>query len=112
MKKPRNLFESKTYQALKRKKVKFSYESERIPYVLAGHYIPDFLVVTPLGKIYIECKGYLRPEDKRKLKAVKTQHPEKDIRILFYENRKPNIKWAERAGFKYAVGIIPKEWLL
>lgn len=58
----------------------------------------------------MECKGYLRPEDKRKLIAVKKQHPEMDLRLLFYSENKKNIKWAIKNGFKYAIEKIPKEW--
>jgi hypothetical protein len=61
--------------------------------------------------VYIETKGYLRPEHKRKLVAVRRLHPEKDIRIIFYAPVKKNIKWAEKNGFKWAVETIPKEWL-
>lgn len=111
MKKLKNKFEKLLYLQLKRSKISFKYESEKIPYVLASHYIPDFPVFTPLGKIYIEGKGYLRPEDKRKLIAVKRQHPEMDIRIVFYSYNVKYIKWAERNGFRYAIGKIPKDWL-
>ena len=78
---------------------------------MAGHYIPDFIITTPTGKIYVEAKGYLRPEHKRKMVAVKKQHPNLDIRILFYSGTKGNIRWAERNGFKYAVEKIPREWM-
>lgn len=91
--------------------MKFKYESEKIPYVIAGHYIPDFIITTPLGVIYLETKGYFRPEAKRKMVAVKKQHPELDIRIVFYSNKKKDITWAERHGFKWSVGDIPKEWM-
>jgi Phage endonuclease I len=67
---------------------------------------------TPLGKIYVECKGYLRPEHKAKMCAVKRQNPKLDIRILFYSANKKQIKWAERNGFRYAIEDIPEEWLL
>jgi len=110
-KKLKNQFEKKIYNALRRAKSNFQYESERIPYLLARHYIPDFVVITSLGKIYIECKGYLRPEDKSKMVAVKKLHPEMDLRILFYSRNKKYIKWAEKNGLKYAIGTIPKEWL-
>jgi hypothetical protein len=109
--KTRNAFEKEIEKQLKTAKVRFSYEPERIPYVVAGHYICDWVVWTPLGKVYIETKGYLRPESKRKMIAVKRQHPEIDLRILFYENRKAQIKWAERNGFRYAIGKIPDDWL-
>jgi predicted nuclease of restriction endonuclease-like RecB superfamily len=107
----RNKFEKKIEAQLKRAKVKFKYEGEKIPYVLAGHYIPDFIVQTPTGLLYIEAKGYLRPEHKRKMVAVAKQHRELDIRILWYSRSDKNIRWAEKHGFKWAIGTIPKDWL-
>ena len=111
MKKLRNKFEALIYKQLKRAKVLFNYESEKIPYVLARHYCPDFVVSLPNGKIYIETKGHLRREDKAKLIAIKRQHPEMDLRILFYAPKKDQIRWATKNGFKFAFGNIPKEWL-
>jgi len=108
---PRNKFEQRIYLQLKKSKLSFKYESEKIPYVLAGHYIPDFIIHTRLGKIYIEAKGYFRPEAKRKMVAVRRQHPELDIRLVFYSASKSNVRFAERYGFKYAIETIPKEWL-
>lgn len=111
MKKLRNKFETKIYKQLKKSKVIFTYETEKIPYVLSGHYIPDFIIQTPLGVVYVETKGYFRPEHKRKLAAVRRQHPNLDIRLLFYARSKTNARWAERHGIKYAFETIPKEWL-
>ncbi len=111
IKKTRNKFEKKVYDQLKRAKCLFDYESERIPYVLARHYIPDFILKTNTGTIYIECKGYLRPEDKAKMAAVKRLHPSKDIRILFYRKVQSQIKWAERNGFRFAINKGPRDWL-
>ena len=109
-KKPRNLFELLVEKQIKRAKLKYSYESERIPYLLAGHYVPDFIFEAPNGLIYVECKGYFRPEDKRKLSAVKRQHPELDIRLLFYSKKLKDIKWCDKNGFRYAIKTIPREW--
>lgn len=111
MKKPRNKFETRIYRQLKRAKVNFEYESVKIPYILARHYIPDFILSTPTGKVYIETKGYLRPEDKAKMVAVKKLNPQLDIRILFYARKEQYIKWAEKNGFRWAVDTIPKQWL-
>lgn len=108
---PRNKFETRVETQLKKSKVVYRYESEKIPYILVKHYTPDFIIWTSTGKVYIECKGYLRPEDRAKLKAVKRQNPRLDIRILFYEERKKQIQWAIRNGFRYAIDTIPKEWL-
>lgn len=99
------------FTQLKKARADFTYESEKIPYLIAGHYIPDFILVTPLGKIYIETKGYLRPEHKRKMCAVKKLNPHIDLRILFYAAKKKDIRWAEKSGFKWAVETIPLEWL-
>lgn len=112
LKKTRNKFEIKVEKQIKKTKLSYKYEAERIPYILARHYIPDFIINTPSGKVYIECKGYLRPEHKSKMKAVKIMHPELDIRILFYAHKKKDIKWAEKCGFTWAVDTIPDEWFL
>lgn len=107
----RNKFEEKIWTQLRRAKVKFKYESEKLPYLLSGHYLPDFVIETPQGKVYIETKGYLRPEHKRKMVAVKKLHPSIDLRIVFYGKRIKDIRWAERCGFPYAIEKIPTEWL-
>jgi predicted nuclease of restriction endonuclease-like RecB superfamily len=111
-KKLKNRFEQKLYKQLKKSKVPYDYESVRIPYILARFYIPDFVVRTPRGLLYIEAKGYLRPEHKSKMVAVKKMHPEKDIRIVFYSKNKRNEKWAIKNGFTYAFETIPSEWLI
>ena len=111
MKKTRNQFEETVRRQLRKARAVFQYEEEHIPYVIAHHYIPDFIIWTPLGKVYVECKGYLRPADKRKLIAVRKTNPRLDIRLLFYENRVSQIKWAVRHGFKHAIHVIPDDWL-
>jgi predicted nuclease of restriction endonuclease-like RecB superfamily len=108
---PRNKFETRIYDSLKKKKIRFKYESERIPYLISGHYIPDFVLTTRSGKLYIETKGYFRPEAKRRMLAVKKINPKLDIRILFYAFSKSSIKWCEKHHFPYAIGDIPDEWL-
>lgn len=116
-KKPRNKFEAEIYKQLKKAKVSFKYESEKVSYLIAGHYVPDFVITRSDGtKIYIETKGYFRPESKRKMVAVKKLHPSLDLRILFYpfKSKKQEaqyIKWAVKNGFMYAVGEVPKDWL-
>ena len=109
MKTPRNKFEHKLFKQLKDSKVKFGYETEKLPYIIYGTYNPDFFLAK--NKIYIEAKGHFRPEAMRKMVAVKQAHPELDIRIVFYSSNKKYIKWATKYGFPYAIGNIPKEWL-
>jgi predicted nuclease of restriction endonuclease-like RecB superfamily len=107
----RNKFEKETALFLKKKRVRFKYETERIPYVIAGHYIPDFVVTTPTGRIFIETKGYFRPEDKRKLVAVKKCNPQLDVRLLFYKEVPSQVRWAIKNGFKYAISTVPLDWI-
>lgn len=107
----KNKFELKISNQLLKSGLKFKYEGTKIPYILARHYIPDFILDTKLGKIYIECKGYFRPEHKAKMAAVKKQHPELDVRILFYSHKDAYVRWAEKNGFKYAINEIPQDWL-
>ena len=107
----RNQFEKKLLKQLQGSSYKVEYESERIPYYIAGNYIPDYILHTPTGKVYIEAKGHFRPEAKRKMVAVKKQHPELDIRIVFYRYSKVYERWANRYGFRHAWKDIPDEWL-
>lgn len=110
-KKLKNKFEQRIDRQLKKSKLPYGYETEKLPYYFTGHYIPDFVVKTTKGTLYIEAKGYLRPEHKRKMVAVKKLHPTLDIRIVFYSKNAKFIKWAEKNGFPYAIETIPKEWL-
>lgn len=106
----RNLFERKIASNLKRRKVKFSYESEKLSYTL--NYIPDFIIEIGDRKIYVEAKGYFRDTDKTKLRAVLKSHPGLDLRILFYSFKRKDVKWAIKNKIPYAIATIPKEWLV
>ncbi len=109
--KVKNKFERKILDQLELSGLQVTYEGTKIPYVLAGHYIPDYVVLTPNGKIFIEAKGHFRPEAKRKMVAVKRQHPELDIRLVFYRYNPKYERWALKYGFKYAWGSVPEEWI-
>jgi hypothetical protein len=43
--------------------------------------------------------------------AVKKLNPQLDIRLVFYSMNKEYVRWAERYGFKWAIGSIPEDWL-
>ncbi len=99
-------------------KYKLEYEPDEIPYVLKKVYIPDFKLTFKDGRvIYVEAKGYLRPEDKSKILSAREQNPELDIRIIFQrDNRFPRSKtrysdWAKKHDLIFAVGEIPTSWL-
>jgi len=98
-------------------KVKYEYESTKVPYILQCNYTPDFLL--PNG-IYLEVKGRLTSEDRRKMLSVKKSNPELDIRFVFqapfnklYKGSKTTYaKWAEKHDFLWcAYHSIPIEWL-
>jgi hypothetical protein len=97
--------------------VKYEYESTKVPYILQCNYTPDFLL--PNG-VYLETKGQLTEEDRRKMKAVKKANPELDIRFVFqapfnkiYKGSKTTYaQWCEKHGFKWAAfHSIPISWL-
>lgn len=111
----RSKFEENIVSYLKRKNVDFKYETESYEYTL--NYKPDFIL--PNG-IIIEAKGYLRPEDKRKMLAVKRSNPDLDIRFLFqnafnFATKKMTYSaWAEKHGFGWhhsPKGIVPSKWI-
>ena len=112
----RSKFEASIAANLHAKNVAFTYESIRLDYTLEGTYVPDFIL--PSG-IMVEAKGHLRAEDRRKLRAVKTQHPTLKICFCFQNanNKLSKAKksltywqWAERHGFPWCNKTIPKEW--
>ena len=111
----RSGFERTLATQLKRAKVSFEYESLKIPYVTNHMYVPDFILD---NGVIIEAKGYFRdPAEMAKMKAVKAQRPELDIRFVFMDAHKKiprqrgtHAEWATRNGFPWASGAIPKEW--
>lgn len=96
----------------------FSYEYEplRLAYVIEANYTPDF--VLPNG-VMLEAKGFFRPEDRRKLLAVRKANPEADIRLVFQSPKNTLTKtsqttyaeWAAKNGFLWCnAASIPMEW--
>ena len=96
----------------------FTYESVKLPYVLHKLYIPDWTVNLPSGKsFFIEMKGYLRPSDRTKLKAVLENNKGVDLRIVFSKDNKLNknskttySQWAAKNNIPWAIGSIPLKW--
>jgi len=103
----------------------FVYEGIKIAYSspeTKKTYTPDF----PISKcnIIVETKGAFQSADRKKMKLIKAQHPEFDIRFIF-SNAKTKIgkkskttygKWCELFGFKYHCVQstklpFPKDWL-
>ncbi len=98
--------------------VKYEYESTKIPYVIQHNYTPDF--VLPNG-VWIECKGYWDSTDRRKIKSVKQQHPEIDLRMVFQspynkiskKSKTTYAKYCEKIGIPWTTYTnIPIDWLV
>jgi len=79
-------------------------------------YTPDFELD---NGIIVETKGIFDNEDRRKHVAIKTQHPELDIRFVFsnanaklYKGSKTRyFEWCDKNGFIWAHRVIPEAWL-
>ena len=113
----RSGLEVKVADFLSSLKVSFEYESRKLAYVLQCNYTPDFLL--PNG-VFLEVKGRLTSEDRRKMIAVKKSNPDLDIRFVFqapfnkiYKGSKTTYaKWADTHGFPWSsYQSIPIEWL-
>jgi hypothetical protein len=76
---PKGTFEERVIDDLNVRDVPYMYEPEKLAYYVERHYVPDLKV----GTMYVELKGYFRQDAQRKMKAVKAQHPELDIRFVF-----------------------------
>ena len=85
-----------------------------------GWYTPDFFLDN--GCI-IETKGRFTAADRRKMLAIKIEHPDLDIKMLFMRDNKISRKsttkysdWCEQHGYDYAIedrknGSLKEEWL-
>ena len=107
-------------KALKSKhKYNLEYESEELKYYIAKTYIPDFTLKYRDGRVlHLEIKGYFRPEDREKLRAVREANPKLDVRLVFDKDNKIHAKskmrysdWCNKYKFLFAIGHIPEEWL-
>ena len=112
----RSKFEASIAANLHAKNVSFSYESIKLDYTLEGTYVPDIIFQ---NGVVVEIKGWFSAASRRKMVAVKTQHPDLDIRLCFQNakeklSRKKNsmryYEWADRNGFKWCHKVIPADW--
>jgi hypothetical protein len=117
----RSGFEQKIAEQLDEECAVWEYEKDKFHYVkpeTEHTYTTDFVAQTKTGLMYIETKGKLTLEDRKKLIFVRDQH-NIDLRILFMN---ANVKlrkgsnttysqWAEKNNFLWAHKRIPKNWL-
>ena len=93
----------------------WEYEPRRFSVLIPSYYTPD--LVLPNG-IYVELKGYLRTDARKKLELFKQQFPHIDLRLVFQNSKatyqgtkkKTCAEWAEKHGFIYADKRIPSRW--
>ncbi len=112
----RSGLEAAVAQQLLEADIVFSYEKLKVPYQIDAKYIPDFLLD---NGIIVECKGRFTSEDRRKMRLVKQQNPDLDIRFVFSRSSSKINKgsktsyanWCDKYGFMYADKLIPGEWL-
>jgi hypothetical protein len=77
-------------------------------------YTPDFFLS---NGIVIEAKGRFTPDDRRKVLAMREQHPDTDLRLVFEFDNKLSRKakqryseWCKKNGVPYAILRIPRSW--
>jgi hypothetical protein len=116
--------EEVVYTYLTNAKCLFKYESLKVTYFqpeVKKIYRPDFPIQ---GSFIIETKGAFNSADRKKMKLVKKQNPELDIRFIF-SNSKTKIgkkslttyaRWCELNDFPYhciysTQQTFPQEWL-
>ena len=98
--------------------IEYEYEGDELQYSIPKKYIPDFVYELPNGqRVYLEIKGWFRYEDMQKMRAVKRDNPDLDIRLVFahdgraYSGSEMRYSdWADKNGFPYCIGDVPKHW--
>ena len=123
----RSGFEDEFESDLNERGIAYGYETETLSYKYiiparekTERYTPDFPLVTQTGKkIYIETKGRLTAENRKKYLRVKNLLGI-DLRFVF---QRPNNKiyrgsnttyaeWCDQNGFQWAKETLPQEWLM
>ena len=98
--------------------VSYEYESEKISYVIQHHYTPDFILP---NHTVLECKGYWDAADRRKIKKVKEDNPDLDLRMVFQspyntiskKSKTTYAQWCERHDIPWThFHDIPLDWLI
>lgn len=115
----RSGLEEAIIEQLKDVNIEPNYEAVKFDYIIpeSHHvYTPDFPVCK---RIVIETKGRWVVEDRQKMLLIMEQHPEIEVRMVFY-NANQKIKkgsktsyamWCDKHGIKWANKRIPTEWL-
>ena len=107
--------------------IPWQYEPESFEWVPPlAMYTPDFKIECEDGSYFwIEYKGYLRDKEKTKMREIRKQRPDLNIRFVFEDALKPvagarkrkdgtkqsHAEWAIKNGYRWANKFIPMEWL-
>ena len=114
----RSGLEEKVADLLSELNVYYEYESKKIPYVIQHNYTPDFVLP---NNIVLECKGYWDPADRRKIKQVKKDNPDIDLRMVFQspyntisrKSKTTYAQWCEKLDIPWtSYNNIPLDWLV
>ena len=98
--------------------VSYEYESNKVPYIIQHHYVPDFVLP---NHVYLETKGYWAPSDRRKILAVVRDNPDLDLRMVFQapyntiskKSKTTYAQWCEKHNIPWtSYHDIPLEWLI
>ena len=98
--------------------ISYEYESKKIPYVIQHHYTPDFILP---NHTILECKGYWDAADRRKIKQVKLDNPDLDLRMVFQapyntisrKSKTTYAQWCEKLDIPWtSFQNIPLDWLI
>ena len=114
----RSGLEEKVADLLTELGVTYEYETKKISYVIQHHYTPDFILP---NHVILECKGYWDAADRRKIKQVKKDNPDLDLRMVFQspfntiskKSKTTYAKWCEKLDIPWtSFHNIPLDWLI
>ena len=105
---------------LEKNRVAYEFEKTKLKYTKPQKihtYTPDFHLIKK--RIFIETKGLFTTQDRQKMKLIREQHPNLDIRFIFSNSRARISKKSkttygmccDRYGYMYAYKHVPKEWI-
>ena len=98
--------------------VSYEYESKKISYVIQHHYTPDFILP---NHVVLECKGYWDAQDRRKIKTIKKDNPDIDLRMVFQapfntiskKSKTTYAQWCDNLGIPWtSFTNIQLDWLI
>ena len=114
----RSGLEEKVADRLSELGVTYEYESKKISYVIQHHYTPDFILP---NHVILECKGYWDAADRRKIKTIKKDNPDIDLRMVFQapynkiskKSKTTYAMWCEKHDIPWtSFHNIPLDWLI